>query len=259
MFKMQIGSIRNLIITSLHKPNVLKVAALSLSIFIIMFFVEDAFAQSQMDSDTTVVIGNQVWMTENLNTSHFKNGEQIPEAKTAKEWEKAREDGIPVWSYYDGDSDNGEAYGRLYNLEAIQDERGICPDSWLVPTDSNWKHLELHLGLDKQEVEKTGWRGDAGGKLKSGRMVPKSHPRWDLPNTDASNSSGFSALPGGYRTGNPNYAEQQENSFRFLGKEAAFWYAEGGGRALSSERADIFRGGPNLTKGFGFAVRCVKN
>jgi uncharacterized protein (TIGR02145 family) len=117
----------------------------------------------------------------------------------------------------------------------------------------------MYLGMSEAEAGKSGWRGSVAGKLKSERTAPAPHPRWETPNKGATNETGFSALPAGYRTGNPNYESQKQNTFRMLGKEAVFWNADGGGRGLWAERIRIFRGGPDLAKGFGFSVRCVKN
>jgi uncharacterized protein (TIGR02145 family) len=64
----------------------------------------------------TVLIGDQVWMAENLNVSAFRNGDPIPEAKSAKEWEEAGKKGLPAWCCYESDRGNGEKYGKLYNF-----------------------------------------------------------------------------------------------------------------------------------------------
>ncbi len=207
----------------------------------------------------TVRIGDQVWMAENLNAHYFNNGDSIPEAKSAQEWEAAWEAGQPAWTYYEEKPAYGNNYGKLYNRAAIHDARGLCPKGSHVPTDQDWRQLEIYIGLLSDEADSYGWRGTIAGKLKSTRVAPGPHPRWDLPNAGATNTTGFSALPGGYRTGRPNYAEQQQSSFRKLGNEASFWSAEGGGRALAAERTEIFRGSSKISDGFGLAVRCVSD
>lgn len=217
----------------------------------------DSLAVPHDRSYPTVRIGHQWWMAENLSAQRFANGDLIPEARSALEWEEASRVGRPAWSYYQGDLAYGAAYGTLYNRAAVRDDRGLCPDGWRVPSDRDWQRLERHLGLRAAEAKQTGWRGDLDGALKSTRAAPDPHPRWDLPDTRVTNESGFSALPGGYRTGRPNYSEQRQGSFRMLGREAAYWDAEGGGRALGTERIGVFRGDSSLSAGFGFAVRCV--
>lgn len=208
----------------------------------------------------TVQIGQQIWMQENLNTDRFTNGDLIQEARTSEQWQKARSDSIPAWSHYDNNPENGIKYGKLYNWHAVSAPRGICPDGWQVPNEADWKKLMGHLGMRPETFDKFGWRGEIAPALISKRTAPAPHPRWDAPNKMATNSSGFSAMPGGYRVGNPNYEEQQENLFRYIGKEATFWSGENQiARALWTDRKEIFKGGSNLTNGFAYSVRCIQN
>src|SRR5690606_1972585 len=74
-----------------------------------------------------ITIGNQVWMSENLNVDRFRNGEPIPQARSNEEWKKAGENHQPAWCYYQGDPNNDAKYGKLYNWYAIKDERGLAP------------------------------------------------------------------------------------------------------------------------------------
>ena len=71
-----------------------------------------------------VKIGEQNWMTSNLNVSKFQNGDPIFEAKTKAQWQKAHEDKKPAWCYFENDDLNGEKYGKLYNWFAVNDLRG---------------------------------------------------------------------------------------------------------------------------------------
>ena len=80
-------------------------------------------------------VGNQEWMTENLNTDRFQNGDPIPEAKTQEQWKTAYREGKPIWCYYDFDSTNGPNYGKLYNWHAVTDARGLASKGWHIPTD----------------------------------------------------------------------------------------------------------------------------
>jgi uncharacterized protein (TIGR02145 family) len=245
------------------------ISLLVLSISVVSGLAEDASVDpaegygeiTDIDGNTyqTIVIGNQVWMAENLRVSHFRNGDSIPMAVTAEEWEGSNESGQPAWSFYDNDPELGAAYGILYNRYAMDSECGICPEGWRVPADEDWKQLEMHIGMTRKEVNASGWRGTGSGKLRSTRTVPDPHPRWIKPNEGATNETGFSALPGGYRTGEPNYAEQKKSSFRMLGEEVALWVADGGGRGIWSTRDGIFRGESHLAKGFGFGIRCVRD
>jgi hypothetical protein len=75
------------------------------------------------------IIGDQHWMVENLNVSHFRNGDPIPEAKTNEEWELAGTEGKPAWCYCNNDPGNASTYGKLYNRYAVNDPRGLCMSS----------------------------------------------------------------------------------------------------------------------------------
>jgi len=136
-----------------------------------------------------VSIGNQVWMTKNLDVSTFRNGDAIPEAKTEEEWYLAGENGEPAWCYYDNDPANGEKYGKLYNWYAVNDPRGLAPEGWHVPGDSEWTELVTFLG----------GKDLAGSKMKMplgwDDNSPEVNDLWE-----GTNESGFSALPGGSRT-----------------------------------------------------------
>jgi uncharacterized protein (TIGR02145 family) len=142
-------------------------------------------------------IGNQVWTNENLNVEHFRNGDLIPESKTATEWEAAGNAKKPAWCYYDNDPKNGKKYGKLYNWYAVNDTRGLAPDGWHVPTDLEWPLLEFNLG------------DDAGKKMKSSSG-------WNH-NGNGTNSSGFAGLPGGCRF--------YDGSFGNVGSIGCWWSA----------------------------------
>lgn len=113
---------------------------------------------TQTGSFKSVKIGTQTWMTENLNVSTFRNGDPIPEAKTNEEWEKAGKAGKPAWCYYDNDPNNGKKYGKLYNLHAVNDERGLAPKGWRLANFYDW---DIFLNDDRTEGKKlkssNGW------------------------------------------------------------------------------------------------------
>jgi uncharacterized protein (TIGR02145 family) len=143
----------------------------------------------------TVQIGKQEWLAENLNTSHFRNGDPIPEVEGAAEWQAAGNQGKPAWCYYNGDTASGNKYHKLYNWYALIDPRGLAPDGWHIPTITDWAALTGELG------------GENGAAI---RM--KSHDDWD-----GNNTSGFTALPGGYRNFN--------NDFSHIRNIASWWSA----------------------------------
>lgn len=128
----------------------------------------------------TIVIGNQVWMAENLRVTKYRNGEDIPNVTDNAGW-AALLSGAYCW--YDNNQPVTAIYGALYNWHAVNDPRGLCPEGWKVPTDIEWITLTNVLGGSFF----------AGGKLKA------VSPLWSSPNNYATNSTGFSGLPGGLR------------------------------------------------------------
>jgi uncharacterized protein (TIGR02145 family) len=128
-----------------------------------------------------VKIGDQIWMSKNLDVDTFRNGDPIPHAETDEAWEEAAENQEPAWCYYDNDPTNGEKYGKLYNWYAVNDPRGLAPEGWYIPSDDEWMTLIDYLG---GEIE-------AGVKMKS-------TIGWN-DDGNGTNESGFSGLPAGDR------------------------------------------------------------
>jgi uncharacterized protein (TIGR02145 family) len=126
----------------------------------------------------TVRIGKRTWLAENLNTSFFLNGDQIPEARTFEDWQIASNKKQPAWSYYDNDSNNEKKYGKLYNWYAVADPRGLAPIGWRIPTKDDWDELELYTG-DKEKA----------GLFLMSRYLWKEKQGIDM--------FGFTAIPGG--------------------------------------------------------------
>ena len=126
-----------------------------------------------------VKIGNQTWMSKNLDVNTFRNGEAIPEAKNAKQWIKASKNKKAAFCYYEYRSKNGAIYGKLYNWFAVNDPRGLASAGFHVPSDAEWTVLTDFLGGEYVAGEKlkstSGWANGGNGD----------------------NSSGFNGLPGG--------------------------------------------------------------
>jgi uncharacterized protein (TIGR02145 family) len=93
-------------------------------------------------------------MANNLDVTHFRNGDVIPEAKTIKDWEKAAKSKKAAWCYYDNNANNGKHLGKLYNWYAVNDSRGLAPKGWRIPTNEDWSVLEESLGGEKQTIRK---------------------------------------------------------------------------------------------------------
>lgn len=99
---------------------------------------------TKYNSTVGVLIGTQEWMINNLDVTHFNNGDLIPEAKTKEDWARAGREGKPVWCYFNNDPKNN-VKGKLYNWYAINDPRGLAPAGWEVATELDWDQLEVHL------------------------------------------------------------------------------------------------------------------
>lgn len=193
-----------------------------------------------------VTIGNQIWMAENLKTTHYRNGDEIPNVTDDVEWSTLS---TGAYRNYENNKDSVDTYGRLYNWHSLNDSRNIAPEGWHVPSDEDWKELEMALGMNQESADGTGFRGaGVGGKLKE-----TGTDHWESPNTGATNESGFSALPGGYCSTSGN--------FNNMGNEGCFWSSTESSssswfRALKYDFSEVNRN--TLNKEYGFSVRCVK-
>ena len=194
-------------------------------------------------SYTTVLIGTQCWMAENLNIGTRINGADD------------QTDNSTIEKYCYGDDDaNCTTYGGLYQWDEImqyvttEGTQGICPEGWHLPTDDEWKTMEMALGMSQSEADDIGWRGiDEGYKMKS-------TSGWSN-NGNGSNSSGFTALPGGLRT--------SDGSFYYLGYYG-LWWSSSEYSGTNAWYRYLYYGYDQVSRGYGskpsgFSVRCLKN
>ncbi len=192
---------------------------------------------------TTVTIGTQVWMVENLKVTRYRNGDLIPYVSDNKSWNELTSDAC---CNYDNDSSNASTYGRLYNWYAVNDSRKLAPTGWHVPSDKEWAALEAYLGANNI----------AGGKMKE-----KGTAHWVSPNPVAETNCGFKGLPGGIRTSYDNHP----GVFAYIGQIGAFWSStnrsesEAWMRFLTSYDKVLSSGELPTYKIFGYSVRCIKD
>lgn len=193
-----------------------------------------------------VTIGTQMWMAEDLKASKYADGTPIPKLENNTDWDNLGDNSTDkAYCFYDN-NDNSD-YGALYTWAAASngvafttvDVQGVCPDGWHLPNDSEWNELGVYLGYDV-----------AGGKIKE---VGTSH--WETPNSGATNSTGFTALPGGYRWQDGDFAEQTRLAFWWTSVQesadyADLWYVNNGSSSL------IDKSDP---KSMGYSVRCIKD
>jgi uncharacterized protein (TIGR02145 family) len=207
----------------------------------------------------TVLIGNQCWMKENLKATHYSNGTEVSLITESSEW-SAMNASNKAYCYYDNSASKGAIYGALYTWAAATNGvsstatpsgvQGICPNGWHIPSDNEWKQLEVFLGMTQAQAEELNWRGtDQGAKLKAITTL------WYDPNAGATNSSGFTAIPGGFR----NY---NNGSFSGLGYYGKWWTTTYTSyvydRELGYNETRMNRTFYNLEY-TGYSVRCVKN
>ena len=195
---------------------------------------------TDIDGNTynTVQIGNQVWMSENLKTTRYRNGGQIPNVTTDNTaWVNLT---TGAWSYYNNDVSNNAIYGKLYNWYTTLGDT-LCPTGWGVPTDAEWTTLTTYLGGESV----------AGGKMKT-----IGNAYWEGSNTGAINSSGFSVLPGGGRFNGGSFGNISYYAFFWSATEydgSVAWF-----RVLNASDGLAYRS-TNGIKSFGVSVRCLRD
>jgi len=203
----------------------------------------------------TKEIGDLVWMTKNLKTTRFSNGDEIPligsDVGNNTNWQLSTTSARTVFR---GDTKNVTKYGYLYNFYTIEDERGICPEGWRVPNEDDWQALETLAGVAPSELNRNNaWGGTAnkaGGKLKSTDTL-----MWAAPNTDATDEFGFNWLSGSQRFGYGEFAGA--NTYNSSG---VLWSSGTSGsngirRLVNATRGDINRNA--VPKTVGACIRCV--
>lgn len=186
---------------------------------------------------TCVSIGSQCWMEKNLDVTTYRDGTPITQVDDNYAWSL----GNAAWCYYDKDPANGAIYGKLYNWYAVDDPRKLAPKGWHIPTDADWTTLADFLGGNAA----------AGGKMKSTGTT-----LWNSPNSDATNSSGFTALPGGARLYDGGFASIGIDGFWW---SATDWYGSNSAlsRYLVYWNSYLNRDWMNSDKRVGFSVRCI--
>jgi uncharacterized protein (TIGR02145 family) len=190
----------------------------------------------------TVKIGSQWWMAENLKVTHYRSSEAILHVTNNGQWMSITSG---AYCNYNNDTTHVATYGRLYNWYAVDDSRNIAPQGWHVPNDAEWQALVDYLG----------GASNAGGKMKTTGTIQGGDGLWNSPNTGATNSSSFSALPGGYRSPFSGYCD-------FMGDYGDWWSTTESGsfawaRYLNCYDSQVGRAEYNNK--FGISIRCVRD
>lgn len=195
---------------------------------------------------TTVNINGQIWMGENMKTTHYADGTPIPLVTDSYQWAllpDSNSNRSKAYCWYDNNPQS--IYGALYTYAAATkgdnsgiDVQGICPDGWRLPSDKDWAQLT-----------------DSLGSIPGGRLKEKGFTHWDQPNTDATNDTRFLALPGGSRScSHGGFANAGYHGYWWTATEASMTTAKS--RSMYFHNASVFN--YYLEKSYGFSVRCIK-
>jgi uncharacterized protein (TIGR02145 family) len=216
-------------------------------LFVLLAIVPESFAQQKSGFITdvdgnnykTIIIGDQVWMAENLRTTKFNDGTPILNETDMTKWVQIT---TSAYSWCNNDIATKEAYGALYNWYAVN-TGNLCPAGWSVPSDADWTKLTDFLG---------------GAEIAGGKLKETGTAHWNSPNSGATNESGFSAVPAGYRYGyywgQGTFYEIGINGYYFTSTEYTnthIWT-----RTLNAGNTKVYRS--IFVKNDGFSVRCIK-
>ncbi len=201
------------------------------------------------NSYNTVIIGTQVWMQRNLDVTHYRNGDVIPQVTDSNTWAHLTSG---AWCYYNNETANGPIYGKLYNWYAVSDPRGLAPVGCHIPTDNEFQSLIIHC-------QTLGGNYGTNGKLRETGFA-----HWFDPNY-SSNETGFTALGAGIRILSIDEIHPQYNtsSFQDLKAQTKWWTSTPfPGSALNSNMFiinDLGSGFYGRTNNEGVSVRCIKD
>ena len=189
----------------------------------------------------TVIIGDQVWMVENMKTTKYRNGDPILHIVDSSQWDTLTRG---AYCYYNNDLTNDSIYGKLYNWFAVNDSRNLAPEGWHVSTDADWFELVRYLS------DLTG----ADAETIACRLIENGKEHWENGSSYLSNEFGFTALPGGFFDGDGFHKLRQKgywwSSTEYYPGYAYYW-------CLYARYCEIFRNTDIKTNGY--SVRCVKD
>lgn len=207
-------------------------------------FIFNPCTDSDGNNYPVVQIGSQLWMAENLKTTTYNDNFPIPNVTDGTEWANLVTD---AYCWYGNNINNKDRYGALYNWYAVKTEK-LCPSGWHVPSDAEWH--QMVLSHDPDAVFSVAESNIAGGMLKE-----EGTAHWSQPNTGATDETGFTALPGGFRrydglfagpTGNGNWRTSSQFD------ENTVWY-----RYILYHSGAIYRNTTNMQAGY--SVRCISD
>lgn len=201
---------------------------------------------------STVQIGSQIWMAENLRTTKFNDNTAIPNITDNELWFFGYT--APAYCWYDNSEYNKTPYGALYNWQTINTGK-LAPEGWHVATKDDWEQLVDYLG---------------GATVAAAKLMETGPVHWPSPNADATNETGFTALAAGYRYthgGDDVFDINYDGKFHSIGFATSWWTATEDLNPYSSNIAWAVAWewdwhGVNIDsgpQGTGLSVRCVKD
>lgn len=223
-----------------------KILTFLLGIILLAGCTKDDKSNDTVEDLVSVVIGTQTWTSKNLDVTTYRDGTPIPQVTNPSEWQNLT---TGAWCYYNNDPANGTTYGKLYNWYAvagIHDNNDNTPNKILapngrhVPTDEEWTRLTTYLG---------------GVSVAGGKMKATGTSLWYTPNGQATNTNGFTGLPGGFR--------DYDGPFYFIGSYGYWWSSSEGSTTDAWIRILNYDDGTaysyNYYKKHGFSVRCLRD
>lgn len=227
-----------------HAFHILRLVTLTLAVIVCFGCKKDNNEITVKDIDgnsyNTTTIGYQVWMTTNLSVTKYNDGTPIPLITENSEWASLK---TPGYCWYENNETSSllNNYGALYNWFTV-DTRRLCPSGWHVPTVDEWQIM----------IDNTNGNNLAGASLKE-----TGTKHWKLPNTGATNESGFTALPASSRSTDGTYGSR--------GTIGGWWSST---YCVESQISawdyliyfdDVIIKKMGLSKQLGLSVRCIKN
>jgi len=208
------------------------------------FMAKSALADVEGNVYNIATIGTQTWMADNLKSTKYNDGTSLPNVTDDNTWSTTTS---AAYCYYDNDPSNKDSHGALYNWYAVDNNdaskmasnggKNICPKGWHVPSDAEWTTLVDYLGTN------------ANGKLKETGLA-----HWSDPNQGATNESGFTAVPGGFRHF-AGFVFFQKNDYLWMWSTT--WYGHGGTIRIYSLDYPVSQ---NMQmERYGLSVRCLKD
>lgn len=211
---------------------------------IVLYSCSSSISDAEEKKYDTVEIGSQIWLTKNLNSAKFLNGDDIKHVYDSEQWMQSIRNSTPAWCYYEFNDSLGVVYGKIYNVFAVMDKRGIAPEGFRIASNEDWNKLIDSIGLTKAYV----------------KLREKGTEHWFDDKKKATNETMFTAIPGGYGYGKEKRAGTGLK-FEGLGSTASWWsstiektgtnnrYALNGNSRLDKMASRVWDG---------HYVRCVK-